>query len=102
MIIKLEKFGKILLFQENGKKAFLAIQTNLKKLKENENIEIDFTGITTFTPSWGDEFLTPLLRAYNGRLMLGDTSNPSVLAVLGILEKTSGKVFNKIANNTQK
>ena len=32
MIIKLEKFGKILLFRENGKKAFLAIQTNLKKL----------------------------------------------------------------------
>ena len=95
MVIKLEKFGKILLFRENGKKAFLDIQPILKKLKENENIEIDFTGVTTFTPSWGDEFLTPLLKAYGERLMLGETSNPSVLAVLGILEKTTGKSFRK-------
>ena len=95
MIIKLEKFGKILLFRENGKAAFLAIQPVLKKLKENENIEIDFTGVTTFTPSWGDEFLTPLLKVYGERLILGDTSNPSVIAVLGILEKTTGKSFRK-------
>ena len=95
MIIKLEKFGKILLFRENGKKAFLDIQPILKKLKENENIEIDFTGIRTFTPSWGDEFLTPLLKEYGERLILGDTSNPSVIAVLGILEKTTGKSFSR-------
>jgi len=95
MVIKLEKFGKILLFRENGKKAFLDIQPILKKLKENENIEIDFTGVTTSTPSWGDEFLTPLLKAYGERLILGNTSNPSVLAVLDILEKTTGKKFSK-------
>ena len=95
MIIKLEKFGKILLFRENGKKAFLAIQPILKKLKENENIEIDFTGVTTFTPSWGDEFLTPLSKMYGERLILGDSTNPSVLAVLGILEEIAGKAFHK-------
>ena len=96
MIIKLEKFGTILLFRENGKKAFLDIQPVLKKLKENENIEIDFTGVQTFTPSWGDEFLTPLLKTYSERLILGDTSNPSVLAVLDILEQTTGKKFSKV------
>jgi hypothetical protein len=96
MIIKLEKFGKILLFRENGKKAFLDIQPILKKLKENENIEIDFTGVTTFTPSWGDEFLTPLSKTYGERLILGDSTNPSVLAVLGILEEIAGKAFHKI------
>jgi len=41
----------------------------------------------TFTPSWGDEFLSPLLDMFQGRLILKNTDNLSVQATLKLLEK---------------
>ena len=96
MIIELKKFGTTLISRQTGREAFSALQAILRDIKEDEKIEIDFDGVLTFSPSWGDEFLTPLLKIYGERLTLRDTSNLSVLAVLDILEKTSGKVFHKI------
>ena len=63
-------------------------------MKEGENVEVDFTGVLTFSPSWGDEFLTPLLNIYGDKLILKNTNNPSVLATLDILQTTLGKKFN--------
>ena len=42
---------------------------------EDEIIEVNFDGVLTFSPSWGDEFLTPLLNTYEDRLILKNTSN---------------------------
>ena len=96
MIIELKKFGTTLLSRQTGKEAALACQALLKNVSENENIELDFDGISTFSPSWGDEFLTPLLNTYGERLVLRNTSNPSVKATLEILEATLGKQFNAL------
>ena len=95
MVIELKKFGTTLLSRQTGREAFSALQPLLKDLKENENLEIDFDGVLTFSPSWGDEFLTPLLNTYGERLILKNTSNPSVQATLDILQKTIGKNFSK-------
>lgn len=95
MVIELKKFGTTLLSRQTGREAFSALQPLLKDLKENENLEIDFDGVLTFSPSWGDEFLTPLLNTYGERLILKNTVNPSVQATLEILEKTIGKNFSK-------
>jgi len=72
----------------------LAVQPILKEVKKSENVEVDFEGVLTFSPSWGDEFLTPLLNTYGDRLILKNTNNPSVLATLDILQITIGKKFN--------
>jgi hypothetical protein len=96
MIIELKKFGTTLISRQTGKEAFLACQSILKNIKENEVIEIDFDGVLTFSPSWGDEFLTPLLGEYKGRLILKNTSNPSVQATIEILEKTISSKFSTI------
>ena len=95
MVIELKKFGTTLLSRQTGREAFSALQPLLKDVKENENIEVDFDGVLTFSPSWGDEFLTPLLNKYGDRLILKNTSNPSVQATLDILQKISGKNFSK-------
>ena len=95
MIIELKKFGATLLSRQTGKEAFLALQPLLKDLQENENLEVDFDGVLTFSPSWGDEFLTPLLNVYGEMLILKNTSNLSVQATLDILQKISGKNFSK-------
>lgn len=94
MIIELKKIGTTLISRQTGKEAYLAIQPLLKKAKENEYVEIDFEGVLTFSPSWGDEFLTPLLNIYGNRLILRNTNNPSVLATLEILQTTLNKKFN--------
>ena len=96
MIIKLKKFGVILISRHTGKEAFLAFQPALKEVKNNETIEVDFEGVLTFSPSWGDEFLTPLLNKYGEKLTLKNTDNPSVQATLEILEKSINKKFNII------
>ena len=93
MDIELKKFGTTLISRQTGKEAFLALQPFLKKMGKKEVIEVDFGGISTFSPSWGDEFLTPLLAAYKNELILKNTGNPSVKATLEILQVTNGKQF---------
>lgn len=95
MIIKLKKFGTTLISRQTGREAFSALQPLLRDVKNDENVEIDFDGVLTFSPSWGDEFLTPLLHTYGDNLVLKNTGNPSVQATLEILEKTTGKIFSR-------
>lgn len=94
MIIKLKKFGTTLISRQTGKEAFLAFQPALKDVKNGETVEIDFAGVLTFSPSWGDEFLTPLLERYGEKLMLKNTDNPSVKVTLEILQESLNKKFN--------
>ena len=97
MKIELKKFGTTLISRQTGREAFSALQSFLRNMKENETIEIDFDGVLTFSPSWGDEFLTPLLNTYADRLILKNTTNPSVQATLETLQGIIGKNFNKIS-----
>ncbi len=95
MIIELKKFGTTLISRQTGREAFSALQVILRDIKRSDSIEIDFDGVLTFSPSWGDEFLTPLLNTYGDRLTLKNTENPSVQATIEILQKIIGKNFNK-------
>lgn len=95
MRIILSKFGNLLTSRDAGKEALAAFQPILKAVSPDELVEIDFSGVVTFSPSWGDEFLTPLENQYKKRLRLINISNnPSVLETLKILEKVSGASYN--------
>ena len=87
MTIELKKFGTTLISRQFGKEAFLAFQPALKKIKDNELIEINFDGVLTFSPSWGDEFLSPLYKKFGNKLLLKKTKNPSVKVTLEFLEE---------------
>jgi len=95
MVIELKKFGTTLISRQTGREAFLVLQTMIKDLEKSENLVINFTGVLTFSPSWGDEFLTPLINSYGEKLILKNTKNLSVQATLEILEQANGKVFKK-------
>lgn len=94
MVIELKKIGTTLISRQTGKEAFLAIQPILQNVKAGELIEIDFEGVLTFSPSWGAEFLTPLLEKYGGNLVLKNTHNGSVQSTLEFLEQIRNKKFN--------
>ncbi len=86
MRVHLIKFGNILISRQAGKEALAAFQPSLKSLAPDENLEIDFSGVITFSPSWGDEFLTPLQNQFKGKLILTDIfHNPSVIESLKII-----------------
>jgi hypothetical protein len=89
MIIELKKFGTTLLSRQLGKEAFSAFQSTLKTIPEGESIMIDFEGVITFSPSWGDEFISPLYVSYGERITLKNTENSSVKATLKILEEVN-------------
>ena len=93
MKIELKKFGTTLISRQAGKEALAAFQPNIRAIKDDEIIAIDFSGVITFSPSWGGEFLSPLLHQFGKRLTLLPTDNPSVKATLDILEKTNEKKF---------
>jgi len=95
MRIYLKKFGTTLTSRQSGKEAFLAFQPTLNGTKAGEKIEVDFEGVITFTPSWGDEFLTPLFNKYRDDLSLLNTKNPSVQATLDILEQIGGIKYSQ-------
>lgn len=88
MLIELKKFGNLLTSRQLGKEALAAMNSQLPK-ENTEKIIIDFLDITTFSPSWGDEFLSPLQQKFQNNLFLKNTGNPSVKATIEILEETN-------------
>ncbi len=87
MIIQLKKFGITLVSRPSGKEAWLAFQPSLNEISGEEEIIVDFDGVVVLTPSWADEFLTPLRKRFSDRVKLHNTDNPSVSATLAILAK---------------
>jgi hypothetical protein len=97
MIIFFKKFGTTLNGRQFGRESFTAFDSSLENIGKDENVIVDFDGVVTFTPSWGDEFLNPLVSRFGKRLILKNTKNPSVQASLEILEEVYKKKF-KIQN----
>ena len=93
MTIFLKKFGTTLNSRQFGKESFAAFGSFLRDVKNDEEIIVDFEGVITFTPSWADEFLGPLLKRFGKKLVLENTENPSVQATLKLLEKIYGTTF---------
>ena len=93
MRIELKKFGTTLLSRQTGSEAFKAFQPTLREIKPDENLELDFAGVLTFSPSWGDEFLSPLLDQFGDKLVLLVTDNLSVQATLKILQEIKKRTF---------
>lgn len=89
MKLQLEKFGKTLISRELGSEALRAFQSTLRELPKDENLEIDFFGVLTLSPSWADEFLSPLLNQLGDRLILLPSDNLSVRATLRILQEAN-------------
>lgn len=94
MRIELKKFGNILISRSAGREAFAAFQASLNSIPQGENLEIDFTGVITFSPSWGDEFLSPLQKQFGDNLVLTNiANNPSVIESLKIIERAISVSF---------
>ena len=95
MRIELNKFGTTLLSRQSGKEALAAFQPSLQGFSQDERVGVSFAGVTTFSPSWGDEFLSPLQEKYGENLILHTSANPSVVATLEFLEEVRGFHFTR-------
>ena len=95
MKIEIKKFGTLLTSRQSGKEALAAFEPSLKDISKDEEVLIDFDGTMTFSPSWGDEFLTPLAKRYGDRFKLMKTDNPSVVATIETLEEANNFKFNR-------
>jgi hypothetical protein len=93
MKIELKKFGTTLISRQTGREAYSAFLPSINSVLDGEIIEVDFSGVITFSPSWGDEFLTKLFDRFGDRLLLNKSDNPSVQATIEILEQVSNKKF---------
>lgn len=81
--IKLKQFGEMLLSRPAGREAWLvALAYSLPK--NDEKIEVNFDGVLVLSPSWADEFLTPLKEKYT-KVEYNNTTNASVKATLEII-----------------
>ena len=87
MIVKIKKFGTTLVSRPAGKEAWLAFQPVFNTAADNEEIIVDFADVIVLTPSWADEFLTPLRGRFSQRAKFINTDNASVQATLAILLK---------------
>lgn len=95
MTIEIKKFGTLLTSRQLGKEALAAFEPSLKNVSKTEEVLVDFNGTMTFSPSWGDEFLTPLAKRYGNRFKLMNTENPSVIATIETLEEANNFKFNR-------
>ena len=93
MKLQLEKFGKTLISRELGSEAYKAFQPTLREMAKDETLEVDFLGVLTLSPSWADEFLSPLLNQLIDRLILLPSDNLSVHATIKILQEANKRTF---------
>ena len=96
MILKIEKFGTILVSRQLGKEALAVFSSDSKNLDKNEKIEIDFNGVEVLSPSWGDEVFTMLQKKFGSRLLIKKSKNSSVTETLNLLERVNNIKFNFI------
>jgi len=84
--IFLKKFGTMLISRPAGREAWLAAQAY--SLPEGtDSVVVDFAEVAVLSPSWADEFLTPLRERYGAEnVKLRNTENPSVIATLETLK----------------
>ncbi len=87
------KFGSVFTSRQAGKEAYAAFLPTLARVSDAEDVLVDFDGVSTFSPSWGDEFLTPLQRTFGDRVTLKNVSNPSVSLTITTLERINGSKF---------
>ena len=88
MVIELKKFGTTLVSRPSGKEAWLAFQPSLNNISDDEEIIVDFADIVVLTPSWADEFLTPLRNRFT-KVNLVNTDNASIKATLATLSENN-------------
>lgn len=87
----------MLISRQSGKEAYLAFKPILQNVTKDEQIEVDFSGVDTFSPSWGDEFLTPLINEFGEKVILSNTNNPSVKVTLELLTELEAKHFKIVS-----
>ncbi len=87
MIIEIKKFGTTLVSRPSGKEAWLAFQPILIDVSDTEEVVVDFKDVLVLTPSWADEFLTPLRSRFSDKVKLVNTNNASIKATLSILDQ---------------
>jgi hypothetical protein len=96
MQIFLNKFGSILMSRDAGREAIISLQNSLDAVSKDETVEVDFTGVNVFSPSWGDEVLGGLSKRFGDRVVLRNTTNLSVKESLELLEKIHGHKFRHV------
>jgi len=96
MIIHLNKFDHRQTSRQNGKESYAAFLPTLNSVGVDEEVIVDFEGVSVFSPSWGDEFLTPLQQKFGDRLFLKVSQNPSVILTLSTLEKINQAKFKRM------
>jgi hypothetical protein len=94
MMINMKKFGYVLTSRQAGKDAYAAYLPTLSQIADSDEVIVDFEGVNTFSPSWGDEFLTPLYEQFGRSVKLINTTNPSVALTIETLEGIHGYKFN--------
>ena len=79
MVIKIEKFGKILISRPAGREAISIILSSFVPTSDQERIELDFAGVQVVAPAWLDEVLSGLRDKYGNRVICLPSNNPSLI-----------------------
>lgn len=95
MRIEIQKFGDVLTSRQAGREAYAAFSPRVKNIKKGENLMVDFAGVSVLSPSWADEFLTPLLERFGSRLKLIPSQNLSVQLTIKTIEEILKRRFAK-------
>lgn len=94
MKIEIEKFGDVLVSRQAGRESYAAFLPTARNIGEQEELVVDFASVSVLSPSWADEFLTPLLAKFGRRLKLVPSQNPSVKLTIKTVEEVLKKKFS--------
>ncbi len=91
----MKKFGDVLTSRQAGRESYAAFLPTARDIANQEELIIDFAGVSVLSPSWADEFLTPLLEKFGKRLKVVPSPNPSVELTIKTIEEVLKKKISK-------
>ena len=94
MIIQIKKFGTTLTSRDSGREAYKVLLSIISNISNKEDIILDFEGVNTFSPSWGDEVVVTLIKSKPNKVILANTTNKSVIETFNLLAEISNIQFN--------
>lgn len=89
MIIKLHKFGEMLISRPAGRDAYLSAKAYLLPKKPG-HIIFNFEKVKVLTPSWIDEFVTLMRQDFpEVKIEFSHSNNPTVFSSLKLISASS-------------
>lgn len=89
-----QKFGKFLIDRDSGRDVYEILKREIKELKGDEKLFLDFSGVVILNPSFCDEVFGQIEQDFPEKMIVDKNANHALMVAFETVEETRGIKFN--------